>query len=182
MLRLYNASPGGSAEIQLLVLEPAEPWERLKRNAVRFLRDSDEPDTAAILESLPFELWSGTNSFNDEFHVLNLRAGPKAYIDFEKEVNEKRGLWKYRAIAETLGKLGCHVRFIAVAVEFDSDVEAVALPDLRITSDVVERALSDAETLIRASGAVSGLDRVHTDTRLLFIQGQFQTLQHPTRE
>jgi len=35
-------------------------------------------------------------------------------------------------------------------------------PILKITSDVVDRAISDAETLIKESGATSGIDRIHT--------------------
>ena len=38
----------------------------------------------------------------------------------------------------------------------------IATPDLNITSDVVERALSDAEALILSSGPTSSVDRVHT--------------------
>ncbi len=38
----------------------------------------------------------------------------------------------------------------------------VEQPMLRITSDVVERALLDAQELLRASGATSGVDRIHT--------------------
>jgi hypothetical protein len=73
MLRLYNASPDGSAEIQLLESE-TERWERLQRNAIRLLREAGEPDAAQVLETLPFELWSGTNSWGDNFHVLYLRT------------------------------------------------------------------------------------------------------------
>jgi hypothetical protein len=43
-----------------------------------------------------------------------------------------------------------------------ASVNGVAQPILRITSDVVERALADAEQLIKSTGAVSGVDRVHT--------------------
>lgn len=39
---------------------------------------------------------------------------------------------------------------------------AVGSPKLVITSEVVSRAISDAETLIATSGATSGVDRVHT--------------------
>lgn len=35
-------------------------------------------------------------------------------------------------------------------------------PVLRITSEVVERALRDAQELLRATGATSGVDRIHT--------------------
>jgi hypothetical protein len=38
----------------------------------------------------------------------------------------------------------------------------VSAPSLRITSEIVERAINDAETLIAKSGATSGVDRIHT--------------------
>ena len=38
----------------------------------------------------------------------------------------------------------------------------VEQPALRITSEVVERALLDAQELVRATGATSGVDRIHT--------------------
>lgn len=41
-------------------------------------------------------------------------------------------------------------------------VAPVEAPSLRITSEVVERALRDAQELIVSSGATSGVDRVHT--------------------
>lgn len=162
MLRLYNASPSGSSEIQLLERKPDELWQRLRRNAIRFMRDAGESAAADLLESLAFEMWSGTNSFGDEFDLLCLRANPRCYTDFELQVDEKRDLWKYRTIATTLEKLSRHVRFIAVDVDMEGGIESVAAPALRVTSDVVERALADAETLLRSRGAVSGLDRVHT--------------------
>jgi Abortive infection C-terminus len=129
---------------------------------VRFMKDTGEPDAAEVLESLAFELWSGTNSFGDEFDLLYLSANPRTYADYEKQVDEKRDLWKYRIIANTLEKLHHFVRFIGVDVDMNGTVELVQTPDLRITSDVVERALADAESLIRSNGAISGVDRAHT--------------------
>lgn len=41
-------------------------------------------------------------------------------------------------------------------------VSPVSSPEPRITSVVVERAIADAEVLIQTSGAISGVDRVHT--------------------
>jgi hypothetical protein len=160
VLLLYKGS--GSAEVQLEEQSPVEVWERLRRNAVRFMRDTGEQDAAELLECLAFELWSGTNSFGDEFDLLYLPANPRTYADYEKQVDEKRDLSKYRIIADTLGKLHHHVRFIAVDVDMEGTVASVPTPDLRITSEVVERALADAEALIRSNGAVSGLDRAHT--------------------
>jgi hypothetical protein len=39
---------------------------------------------------------------------------------------------------------------------------AVSSPRPKITTDTVERAIGDAETLIQKSGATSGVDRIHT--------------------
>jgi hypothetical protein len=44
----------------------------------------------------------------------------------------------------------------------DTKGSTVPIPALQITTETVERALSDAETLIRTRGATSGADRVHT--------------------
>lgn len=42
------------------------------------------------------------------------------------------------------------------------DGMAVPSPSVAITSEVVRRAIDDAESLIRSSGATSGVDRIHT--------------------
>lgn len=39
---------------------------------------------------------------------------------------------------------------------------SVSSPSLKITTDVVERALKDAESLLKENGAISGVDRIHT--------------------
>ena len=41
-------------------------------------------------------------------------------------------------------------------------VSPIASPDPKITSAVVERAISDVETLLSTNGAASGVDRIHT--------------------
>lgn len=41
-------------------------------------------------------------------------------------------------------------------------IPSVESPELAITSNVVERAISDTEMLIKSSGATSGVDRIHT--------------------
>lgn len=162
MLRLYCG--GGSQEIQLVRQVPLAEWAIFKRNVCRFLEASANRDAADVLQSNPFQLWSGTNGFGDDFEVLYLRAETKAYLAFEKEVDEKHGLHVYRDIAQAFEKLNRSIRFVAVDVEVSDEVEVdvVSPPNLTITSAVVERALTDAEVLIRGGGAISGLDRVHT--------------------
>jgi hypothetical protein len=122
------------------------------------------PSRAAdILESTPFELWDGTNSFGDEFQLLYLRAPSKTYLKFEAEVDNKQ-LFVYSIIARTFEKLNVLIRFIAVDVDLtdDNEINPVTSPNLKITSAVVDRALTDAQLLITSSGAVGGRDRVHT--------------------
>jgi Abortive infection C-terminus/HEPN domain len=51
---------------------------------------------------------------------------------------------------------------IAAMVAICEGAGAVGAPELRITSDVVRRAISDAETLLRDGGPTSAVDRVHT--------------------
>lgn len=130
----------------------------------RFLEHSGNRDAAHVLQSNPFQLWSGTNGFGDDFELLYLSAKTKAYLEFEKQVDGNRGLHVYRDIARGFEKLNRSIRFVAVDVEIsdDEEVDVVSQPNLTITSAVVERALTDAELLINDRGAISGLDRVHT--------------------
>jgi hypothetical protein len=65
-------------------------------------------------------------------------------------------------ISEAFKTVGVSVRFIAMDLNMDDGVQAVAPPRIRTTSEVVEAALGDAETLINTSGAPNALDRVHT--------------------
>jgi hypothetical protein len=54
-------------------------------------------------------------------------------------------------------------RILAMIARLDGTTgPVVASPAPRITSEVVDRALSDAESLLRTRGATSGVDRVHT--------------------
>ena len=135
MLRLYSGS--GSQEIELIQL--VHQSDILVRSAIRFLSDSGEVAAAKILHSHPFELWSGTNGFSDEFEILYLRAKTKTYMEFEQQA-ERRNLDVYESIAHVFEKLNRPVRFITVDVDLEEDVEAVSAPSLTITSAVVERA------------------------------------------
>jgi hypothetical protein len=54
-----------------------------------------------------------------------------------------------------------HREFMELADRLEKDT-SVSFVATSITSDVVERAINDAETLIRTQGATSGVDRLHT--------------------
>lgn len=163
MLRLHSGT--GSSEIQLVRRVDDTEFQPKKRQAIRILRESDETEACKTLESQPWEMWEGTNGFGDEFGLLYRRARTSEYLELEDQVDEGKAPWPYRAVARAFEKIGLYVRFIAVDIDPDPDenqISVVAQPTLRITSAVVERALTDAEILIRENGAVSGLDRIHT--------------------
>ena len=155
---------GGSQGIDLVQQMPDEVYEATKRSAIRYLK----ANLAAlggidILEKFPFSLWQATNDFGDDFEVLYLKAGMELYVEIENGV----GLWKTQIsgipeIARAFEAVGHPLRFIAVGLDLEEKIDAVAPPTLTITSAIVEEALRQAETLIGKHGAASGLDRVHT--------------------
>lgn len=59
-------------------------------------------------------------------------------------------------------------RTLDLCAEFDAIADRleqqspIQSPSLSISSEVVERAISDVETLIESNGAISGVDRIHT--------------------
>jgi hypothetical protein len=56
----------------------------------------------------------------------------------------------------------------------------IVTPDLSITSDIVEQAISDAETLIQSNGPTSGVDRIHTALHgYLLVVCQSEGIEHP---
>lgn len=54
-----------------------------------------------------------------------------------------------------------HDEFRSLADELDQ-TGPVQIPPLKFTSEVVERAIADADVLLKNQGATSGLDRIHT--------------------
>lgn len=70
-------------------------------------------------------------------------------------------LEKYPAGSSNIRTKELHQTFTLLAARL-AGVPTIATPNLIITSDVVERAIKDAEMLVQTSGATSGVDRIHT--------------------
>ena len=163
MITLYCGS--GSTEIDLLDEEGrVNPrWEEKKALAAKLLRQRGQSSAAAFLEENPFVLRVGTNSFNDDFHVLYLHAAMERYVELEALDNDSTTSTDCQHIAAALQEVtNAYVRFVAVGLDTSAGTLQVQTPTLRYTSELVERALGDAEQLIRTQGATSGVDRVHT--------------------
>lgn len=161
MIILYKGS--GSGELELLDQSfTSDNWARLRQSVSKLLRRRGSGYAADILERYPFEVFSGTNTFGDPFDVLYATVGTDDYLDLadrKDDFDVKNG---FKEVADTVYELGTYIRFVAVSMVDDESVPAVSQPTLRTTSNVVQAALSDAEHLIHARGALNGLDRVHT--------------------
>ncbi len=163
MITLYSG--GGSQEVQVLgQVVPDQIWAVQKRSAIRLLKGRGQRQAADILENTQFELREGTNGFNDEFCILYYNASTERYLAIAEEYEKREINIAYRHIAEVITEIGHYIRFIVVNLDTESEgeVEPVGTPSLVISSDSVQRALADAEQLIHARGAASGVDRVHT--------------------
>jgi hypothetical protein len=116
-----------------------------------------------LLEELPFDLMEAHNDFWDPFSVLCWKAPLDRYVEAAEWPADAKYRGVFEVIAKAVGEVAStYVRFVAVDLDRSEGPAIVEAPNLRITSDVVERALKDAEHLVRDSGAVSGVDRVHT--------------------
>ena len=161
MLLLYE----GSGSSELIVGEQhlsADQWLRLKQTVCRLLSSRGNDMAAQFLEQSPFSVFTGTNTFGDEFQILYWRAPFEKYVDLAEKVDDPLTRSACREIANTTTEIGPYIRFVAISLDTDGAPLAVSAPTLRTTSQVVSAALADAEQLITTRGAVSGLDRVHT--------------------
>lgn len=164
MIRLYTGS--GSAEVQVLgEVLPAPAWAIHKRSVVRLLEARPQSRAAArLLDAIPFELRHGTNGFGDDFCILHYNAPLDRYVSIAEDYENAAIKLAYRQLADAITEAGHYLRFIVLELDTTATPApaAVDAPTLTISSDSVQRALADAEQLIRTRGASSGVDRVHT--------------------
>jgi hypothetical protein len=159
MFLLHHGS--GAQDVELTQEHNAAIWGLMRRKAINYLTLSGAKRSAELLEQLPFEFWEGTNGFGDSFDLLLLRLSISRYLELKMDAETEENRRHFRLIAEAIQEGGNYIRFVAVEM-LDDNTEAVSTPVLEITSAVVERALLDFETLTKANGAVSSIDRVHT--------------------
>ena len=161
MIQLYRGS--GSGELELLnEALPLNEWNTLRTQTCRLLRARKENLAAEELESIPFEIRDGTNTFGDEFSALYCSLPMKEYVALAQKNENPEFNAAFRSVAETISELGHYIRFIAVELKSETGQDPVSSPNLQITSDSVERALADAEQLMNRQGATSGIDRIQT--------------------
>lgn len=85
-------------------------------------------------------------------------------LDIVKEEKDREKLRNYcdEILESSFGYDITQVKIVPKIARRLEGTSPVPIPEPKITSAVVERAIGDAEALIKTSGAISGVDRVHT--------------------
>src|SRR5688500_3353325 len=110
MIHLYRGS--GSAEIQLVDQESSfEEWAEIRRSASRLLRARGHVSAGQLIEEIPFEIWSGTNFFGDDFSLLYIAVSPEEYVRYEALKADQQAAGAFRQIAESVTEVGRYIRF-----------------------------------------------------------------------
>jgi len=161
MLNLYS-HPSGSGSFEMQGELPSEVTRQAVSTALRVLHVREETESAELLKSIPFVVMEATNDFNDEFRILHATLPLERYEKLRSARDEKTQERAFKVIAKVISEFGPYIRFITVDLEQLPGPTPVTFPDLHITSEIVERALADAEQLLHSSGATSGVDRAHT--------------------
>jgi hypothetical protein len=161
MLTLYHGSGSGAFRIGPALIDNDE-WNKLKSGAEKLLIVRRFPRAADVLTKYPFRIFLGENDFGDEFSVIYAKVALPAYVELEEIHHGIGGRDIFGTIAKTITELGHYIRFVAVDLALDDAPDPVANPNPAFTTDVVERALIDAELLLSSSGPPSAVDRVHT--------------------
>jgi hypothetical protein len=177
MLTLYHGSGSGAFRIGPALIDKDE-WNKLKSGAEKLLIVRRFPRAADVLTKYPFRIFLGENDFGDEFSVIYAKVALPAYVELEEIHHAIGGRDIFGTIAKTITELGHYIRFVAVDLALDDAPDPVANPNPAFTTDVVERALIDAELLLSSSGPPSAVDRVHTALSRLFSR----TLCSPQRD
>jgi hypothetical protein len=164
MVVLYRQRSGaGDCEVLGSAMPSAE-WSELQTAAAALLEARGHRRAADLLVEMPFQLSDGTNVFSDDFAVLDAVVPLTDYVNFSALDKDQSAKAAFSQMAEVLTELGRFVRFVVIRLDAKVKVKPslVAAPEPRLTANVVERALRDAQRLLESSGAISAVDRAHT--------------------
>ena len=159
--QLYHAS--GAQDLELLSEHfAAEEWLRFREQLVQLLEAREQTGAIRLLDRMPFVLFDGTNGFRDEFVVLHAWVPLEDYVRHAALAKNPAAAKAATKLAVTITEIGPYVRFVTFALDTRTAPVPVPAPAPQITTRSVERALNEAEQLLRTGGAASALDRAHT--------------------
>ena len=90
-----------------------EKQETLLFNASKILKSRGYPSAAGLLERIPFDVYSGSNNWGDEFSVLFAQIPLAEYEELRKIHEDYEGKLGFKVIAEVITEIGPYIRFIA---------------------------------------------------------------------
>jgi len=161
MLTLYYGSGSSTYRVTGHGLSQ-EDWTKRCGLAVKLLKKRSKALAASLLERINFELRDGENDFGDEFFVLYREVSLDEYLEYEEYNQSKGHRSAFKEIAETFGELDVYVRFICAELVEDQYPAPVSTPRPKVTSQTVEKALVDAELMVKQWKPINAVDRVHT--------------------
>ena len=146
---------------------PDAEFAPIKRRALLFLQAKKySQDVVKHFDETPYQLWRQTATDGTNSYILWWDASIPEYVEMERRLEDESYFQHivFPAICSALYAVHyTGVRSIVMGVKLEEDEEIqVSSPKVRTSSDIVDIALRDAETLIKTSGAPNALDRAHT--------------------
>ena len=159
MRTLYSGSGAQDFTIERSLDQAVfQQWPENKKTVVKLLRAYKYNFAAELLETLPFQLFPGTNYFGDEFFVLILDLEIDEYT---KNFNHSQSI-VYSQIAKTFLEVNLNIRFIAIRLINEKSMSVDSPKNDIYTRETVRKALEDSDLLLAQHGPQSAIDRVHT--------------------
>ncbi len=113
-----------------------EEQETLFYNASKILKTRGYPSAAGLLERVPFDIYEGTNDFNDEFCVLFAQLPLSEYEELRRLSEDNEGKLAFRVIAQVITEIGPCIRFVACDLSQEPpDAKWQRIVSRRIESD-----------------------------------------------
>lgn len=139
MLVLYSRTGAGDFNTDGQKL-PAADTNLFISNAANLLKARGKADAAKFLQSIPFDIFSSSNFFNDDFHILFATVPLPTYESLRQSHETVEGKLAFRAIAETISEISPYIRFVAVELQMQP-----AQPETTLTPEEQKRALKPIE-------------------------------------
>ncbi len=140
-------------------------WDKIRNLACKKLIHNQSNKAVELLNIIPFELYEGYNKWGDQFYVLHAYVNLEKYMEVEDAQTQNyiemnaAGCQIASVIEDISSKF---IRFVILEIDTDTDPNSIPSPKIQHSTEIVQRALLDAEQLIKTNGPISAVDRVHT--------------------
>ena len=167
MIVMYESNPSLKVKVEQTERVPEEEFIPIKRRAIVFLEAKQySADVIKHFEETPYELWVQTASDGKKRYMLWWDATIAEYVEMERRLEDESYFQHivFPAICDALDAVRyMDVQSVVMGVKLEEEEDVrVAPPKVRTSSNFVDIALRDAETLIKSSGAPNALDRAYT--------------------